>query len=213
MRDESRNPFLPPSEPRIRVRLIAGLTLGVVALAAAITFAVIALAPPADPTPSGPATALPDVAAEQLALPPIGVEIYDWLNGLQMSLDGDARYGTVAISEDRETVTITWHGEPSDELAAIIDEAPDTITVALQHAEFLPGELNALVVRTPGLIPDFQVAMAGMENDGSGIWVGIVELPDGNSLADVGTAFAEALGRPDVPVRVELSGAVMPING
>ncbi|WP_157157634.1 hypothetical protein [Diaminobutyricimonas sp. LJ205] len=212
--------------------MVIGVALvGVVAATVIVTAAVAGSGPGSgsgpqgwpDPAPDGLATPYPDVVApemitpdgftEELALPPISAGTFDWLNRLQLTMSNDPRFGTVAISEDRATVTITWHGEQSPELSALIGEAPDGLAVAIQQAAFPPGELNALVQRSIGLLPNIQVAMASMENDGSGIWIGIVELPNGLTLEDVGTAFAEALGRPDVPVRVELSAGVMPISG
>jgi hypothetical protein len=235
MAREDRNPFVPRAQSRRRVGLMIGAAI--VGAAAAIAIVTAAVAGNGNGSPGGqqpdaapggpimlvpetlppemiaPELTGPDAFPEELALPPISTGTADWLTRLQMSMDNDPRFGTVAISEDRATVTITWHGEPSAELSSLIGEAPDELAVVIQQAAFVPDELNALVARTPRLIPDIQVAMAGMENDGSGIWIGILELPAGRSLADVGTAFAEALGRPDVPVRVELSGAVTPLPG
>jgi hypothetical protein len=100
-------------------------------------------------------------------------------------------------------------------LHELIAEAPEALTVVVHPAAFRPAELNALVQRAvaQGLVPGVQVAMAGPANDASGINIGILELPTEWTLERLGTAFAQALGRPDVPVTVEVSGAVIPISG
>ncbi len=157
-----------------------------------------------------------DQLREELALPPIDLETMQWLDRLQGELTGDANFGSPAISKDRSRVTITWYGTPSARLEEMVAEAPEKLTVVIQPAVFRPAELNELAQRavtTKGLVPGVQVAMGGPAPDASGITIGIVKLPAGRTLEQLGTAFAQALQRPDVPIAVEVSGTVVPING
>lgn len=157
-----------------------------------------------------------DQLQEELALPPIDLETMEWLDRLQGELAGDANFGSPAISKDRSTVTIPWYGTPSAGLEGLIAGAPEKLTVVIQPAAFQPGELIELAQRAvsaQGLVSGVQVAMGGPAPDASGITIGIVELPVGRTLEELGTAFAQALQRTDVPVAVEVSGAVTPISG
>ena len=157
-----------------------------------------------------------DQLTEELALPPIDLETMQWLDRLQGELTEDANLGSPAISKDRSTVTIIWYGKPSARLEELVAEAPEKLTVVIQPAVFRPAELNALTQRavtTPGLVPGVEVAMGSPAPDASGITIGIVELPAGHTLPQLGIEFAQALQRPDVPITVEVSGTVVPING
>jgi hypothetical protein len=116
----------------------------------------------------------------ELALPSMDIETMDWLNTLQMDLMGDGNFGSPSISDDRTTVTIVYFGEPSTQLASLVEQAPEAITVVITSAPFRPADLNELVqkaISAPGLVPGVDVSMAGPENDSSGIHLGIVELP------------------------------------
>lgn len=156
-----------------------------------------------------------DESVEDLAYAPIAVETGEWLDRLQNAVAGDPSFGTVAISADRGTVTITWYGDPSDTLRHHLDAAPDDLEVVLQPAAFVPAELAELVglAMTPDLVPGVKVALGGVENDASGIHLGIHELPAGTTLDQVGRDVAAAIGRPDVPVSVEVTGPVVPLGG
>ena len=156
-----------------------------------------------------------DQVREQLTLPPVDLETMEWLDRLQGELDGDANFGSPAISDDRRSVTVVWYGAPSVRLEALVAEAPEKLTVIIQPAGFRPGELSELArraVTTQGLVSGVQVSMGGAAPDASGIMIGIVELPAGRSLEQLGSAFAQALQRPDVPVAVEIS-TIVPVNG
>ncbi|MHA6695924.1 hypothetical protein [Homoserinimonas sp. A520] len=146
----------------------------------------------------------------------IDAETMTWIDRLQRELGDDENFGSPAISRDRSTVTITWFGEPSARLQGLIAEAPEELTVVIQSAAFRPAELAELVrlaVATPGMVGGVEVAMGSPAVDGSGITIGIVELPAGRSLEQLGIDIAEALGRTDVPVTVEVSGRIVPIRG
>ncbi|HYI34724.1 MAG TPA: hypothetical protein VEX88_14785 [Glaciibacter sp.] len=215
MGDQGEGASTPPT-PRRRSMVLpeAGIAFVLAVAVSAVVFA------PQTESPGPGAVVTGDVPehslGEILTLPPIDLATMEWLDRMQTAVASDPDYGTVAISEDRLTVTVTWFDEPSDTLHAFIDEAPTPIVVMIQPAAFRPIELKELATRavsTPALVPGVQVAMGAMENDGSGIMVGIVELPPGRSLTDVGTEFASALGRADVPVNVEVSGEIVPISG
>lgn len=157
-----------------------------------------------------------DQLTEELALPPIDLETMQWLDRLQGELTGEANFGSPAISKDRSTVTIIWYGTPSVRLEELVSDAPEKLTVVIQPAVFRPAELNELTQRavtTQGLVPGVEVAMGSPAPDASGITIGIVELPAGRTLPQLGIEFAQALQRPDVPISVEVSGTVVPING
>jgi hypothetical protein len=135
---------------------------------------------------------------------------------LQGELTGNANFGSPEISKDRSTVTIVWYGAPSARLEELVADAPEELTVVIKPAVFRPAELNELTQRavtTQGLVPGVEVAMGSPAPDASGITIGIVELPAGRSLKQLGIEFAQALQRPDVPITVEVSGTVVPING
>jgi hypothetical protein len=154
-------------------------------------------------------------APETLLLPPIGVETMDWMTTVQTTLSGDPNFGAVAIDDTRSTVTITWFGDVTPALGAVLAEAPEEIEIVVQPADFSPGELQALVSRAmePGAVPGVQIAIGYVRNDASGLDFGIVELPANSSVEDVGRRIGEALQRTDVPINVEVSGAVVPLSG
>jgi hypothetical protein len=155
------------------------------------------------------------LSPEELSRPMIDAATSDWIEGLQTSVQDDPRFGSVAISEDRATVTITWFRDPSATLRAQMDVAPANLRVVVQAAAFPPAELQELVLEAmrPGLVPGIEVTSGGPENDGSGLQVGIVELPAGQTLEDVGHDIAAALERTDVPISVEVSGPVIAFSG
>ncbi len=159
---------------------------------------------------------VPPTDVEQPALPVVDGETTNWITELQLAFGNDPNFGTAAISEDRETVTITWFGDPSPTLTAMIDRAPSSLVVEVRPSKFKYGELGELVrtaVRTPGLVSGIEVTIGTVENDASGIRLGIVELPWFISEEQVAAAFAQALGRTDVPITVEVSGGVVAISG
>lgn len=139
----------------------------------------------------------------------------DWLDSLQTAVQDDPDFGSVAISEDRATVTITWFGEPSAALREQLDAAPAKVRTVVQPAAFRPAELQELVLEAmrPGAVPGVDVTIGGAENDGSGLRLSIEELPAGRTLEDVGHDIAAAIGRTDVPIAVEVSGPVLPLAG
>jgi hypothetical protein len=155
------------------------------------------------------------VSPEDLGHAVINATTSDWIEGLQTAVRDDPRFGSVAISEDRATVTITWFGDPSATLREQIDAAPAGLRVVVQAAAFRPAELQKLVLEamSPGLVPGIQVTTGGPENDGSGLRLSILELPAGQTLEGVGHNIATALERTDVPISVEVSGPVTAITG
>ena len=157
-----------------------------------------------------------DQLMEELALPPVDLETMKWLDRLQGELTEDANFGSPTISTDRSTVTVIWYGMPSARLEELVAEAPEKLNVITQSAAFRPAELNALTQRavaTRWLVPGAEVAMSSPAPDASGITIGIVALPTGHTLEQLGIEFAQALQRPDVPITVEVSGAIVPFNG
>ena len=200
------------------------LTLSGIGLCAVVALSGCAAAVP---LPSGPpveaemllleeSLVIEDQLTEELALPPIDLETMQWLDRLQGELAEDANFGSPAISKDRSTVTIIWYGTPSARLEELVAGAPENLTVAIRPAVFRPAELTDLAQRAvtiPGLVPGAEVAMGIPAPDASGITIGIVELPAGRSLEQLGIEFAQALQRPDVPITVEVSGTIVPFNG
>lgn len=153
--------------------------------------------------------------AEELGHAAIDATTAEWIESLQTAVRNDPNFGSVAISADRATVTITWFSEPSVTLRTQIDAAPADVEVVVQSAAFRTGELQDLVLKAmrPGLVPGVQVTTGGPENDGSGLRFTILELPAGQTLEDVGHDIATALERTDVPISVEVSGPVTAISG
>lgn len=223
--DDQTPPAGSTAPARSRIRLVpagvAVVLVGLVGGGAALAVAMTSHGP--GQAPSGPhtiatieATIPSDLAeGETLAYPPIETEVMAWLDRLQLAVMSDPDYGTTAISLDRTTVTVTWFGEPSATLREHLDAAPDGITVLVHAAAFPPAELQQLVVQAmgEGFLPGVQIAMGGVENDGSGIDFGVAEMPEGSTLEQLAADIAAALQRPDVPVRVEESGPVIPISG
>ena len=157
-----------------------------------------------------------DQLTEEWALPPVTLETMEWLDRLQGELTEDANFGSPAISTERSTITVIWYGTPSARLEELVAEAPEKLNVVIQPAAFRPAELNALTQRaltTQRLVPGAEVAMSSPASDASGITIGIVELPTGRTLEQLGVEFAQALQRPDVPITVEVSGTIQPFNG
>lgn len=176
----------------------------------------VATAPPEriqvpDLVPGAEASPAPEV----LHLPPVDDASLAWLDRLQTAVQDDPDFGSVAISRDRTTVTITWFGEPSATLREQMDTAPEKLRVVLQAAAFRPAELRELVLEAmrPGRMPGVQITSGGPENDGSGLRLGISELPDGRTPQDVGHQIAAALDRTDVPISVEVTGYVAAFTG
>lgn len=141
-------------------------------------------------------------------------DVMRWQTALQSAFHSDPNFGSPAISQDGAVFTIVWYGQPTDALRSHVAAAPAGLDVVIHPADFPPGELQQLVVRAmkPGLVPGVQFVLGAVENDSSGIRLGLAEEPE-TALEEIGTAVADALGRPDVPVRVEVSGAVVPIVG
>ena len=155
------------------------------------------------------------LAPEELGYSVIDSATVDWIDSLHTAVQDDPDFGSVAISEDRATVTITWFGEPSAALRQQLDAAPAKVRTVVQPAAFRPAELQELVLEAmrPGAVPGVEVTSGGAENDGSGLRLGILELPAGRTLQDVGHDIAAAIGRTDVPIAVEVSGPVLPLAG
>lgn len=154
--------------------------------------------------------------SERPTLPPIDGVIMEWIDEVQSRLYYDERFGTLAISDDRSAVTIGWFGEPSEELRMLVDDAPADLEVTVYPTDFTQGELQKLVsaAMVQGLVPGVSVAVGYVQNDGSGIHLGIVDEPRGGvTLDDVADAFAKALGRPDVPITIKVSGEIVPLSG
>lgn len=168
-----------------------------------------------EPVPEKSLVPEDNLALEWLDSAPMDAATIDWIDSLQTAVQDDPNFGSVAISEDRTTVTITWFGEPSATLREQIDAAPAKVRAVVQPAAFRPAELQELVQEAmrSGLVPGIEVTSGGPENDGSGLQLSIAELPAGRTLQDVGHDLAAALGRSDVPITVEVSGPVIPFAG
>lgn len=164
-------------------------------------------------TPS-PSAIPPAVHGEVLHAPPMDIETLDWMTEVQAVLQGDPRLGALAIDESRSKVTVTWFGEPGDTLQKLVARAPSGIDVVVQPADFLPRDLQGMVARVmePDAVPGVQMAMGHAGNDGSGLEFGVIELPRGLTENDVVTLIAEVLQRPDIPITVTVTGAVMPVG-
>lgn len=212
----------PPAPARRRTRLV--LAAVGVACVGGLAAAAAMLAASADRTPPG--SVLPPVEqaveptlapglqpGEDLAYGAVDIETMTWLTDLQGALTNDPGFGAVALSPDRGTVTITWFGDPSATLQEQIAAAPEGLVVVVQPADFAPAELQQLVgqAMVPGLLPGIRVTMGGVDNDGSGLFIGIEELPQGRTVDEVAQQLADALGRPDVPITVEV-GQVTPAS-
>lgn len=220
-------PDLQPSSKRRRTVIItsaavlAAIAIGVIAIFTAKGFTDADAQPQDEQTimlieeTLPPGLELADPSELDALSDPIDIELLEWQNSLQTELSGNPNLGALAISPDRTVFTITWYGAPSTALEQQIAAAPDGLEVVIQPADFPPAELQQLVTDAmrPGLISGVEIALGGVENDGSGIHLGLVEEPDGQSLADVTEAIAAALQRTDVPIRVEVTGSVIPIAG
>lgn len=208
-----------PAPVRRRPRLVptVAVLVGLGVLVAAGTLAA-GRTPPRSALPlvafSAEPTLPPDAEpGEDLAYGAVDVETMTWLTDLQAALAGDPGFGTVALSPDRSTVTITWFGEHSTALQEQVAAAPAGVAVVVHPADFPPADLQELVGRAmvPDLLPGIRVTMGGTENDGSGLRIGIEELPRGRTLDEVAAQLADALGRPDVPITVEVAD-LMPVG-
>ena len=222
------SPTLPdPASPRRRRTIIAISTAaGVAAIAVVGVLTAQALsapetAPPAPPqmelieeTPP-PGLVLADPEDVETQLRPMDLAVMQWQSDLQSVFAANPNFGSPSISPDGTVFTIVWFGEPSDALRDRIADAPEGLDVVIQPADFPPGELQQLVVRAmqPDFVTGVQLSTGMVENDASGLRFGIADDPDDRTLDDIGRTLADALGRPDVPVRVEVTGAVIPIPG
>ncbi|MEV8136622.1 hypothetical protein [Microbacterium aurantiacum] len=160
-------------------------------------------------TPS-PSTLPPTDHGEVLHAAPVTVETLDWMTEVQAILHDDPRLGAVAIDESRSTVTVTWFGEQDSTVEELIARAPGGLEVVVQPADFLPGDLQDMVVDAmqPDAVPGVEMTLGHARNDGSGLEFGIVELPGGLTESDVAALIAESLERPDIPITVTVTGAV-----
>ncbi|MBU1250539.1 MAG: hypothetical protein KJ659_01760 [Actinobacteria bacterium] len=217
---------LPPPAPRRR-RLTVLTAVGIVCVGGIIAAGAI-YAASASQTPREskfplmeytteptlpPDLRLVDEFDEGLVSDAIDLDVMNWLNGLQLAVMNDPNFGTVAISPDRMTVTITWYRELSTTLQQQIDLAPDGIEVVIQPAAFQPADLQELIARAmvPDLLAGIRITMGGAENDGSGLRFGIWELPKGGTLDGIAEQLAHAIGRPDIPITVEVA-QIVPAN-
>lgn len=215
------------SRPRRRAILAAAVVLGTVCITAVVIGVANAPADPG-PAPSGipqlqlveetlpPGLVLPTAPEEmEFSDSPVDAAVMHWQTELQLAFQGDPNFGSPEISPDGAVFTITLHGEPSAALKKHIERAPEGLDVAIRAADFPPGELRELLPEAmkPGLVPGIDIVMGSVENDGSGLRFGLAAQPEGMTLEEIGQAIGEALELTGVPVRVEISGAVIPING
>lgn len=220
-------PELRPGSSRRRTVIITSAAIAaVIAIGVIAMFAAKSIAEADDQLPGGPKImVIEETVPPGLELidprklenlgEPMHLEVMEWQNSLQAEFYGNPNFGALAISPDGAVFTITWHGAPSAALEQHIAAAPDGLEVVVQPADFPPAELQQLVAEAmkPGLISGVEIAMGGVENDGSGIHLGLTEEPEGQSVADVAEAIGAALDRTDVPIRVEVTGGVIPITG
>lgn len=212
-----------PRRRRFVVLVVAGALVAGGLATAGVVYAASRPAPPEARFPLVERTVLPvlppdlrliDEFDETLSLDAIDIDTMNWLNALQFAVMNDPNFGTIAISPDRTTVSITWFGEPSVTLQQQTDAAPEGLKVVIQPAKFQPAELQELIMQamSPGLLPGIRVTMGGAENDGSGLRFGVWELPSGSTPEGVAEQLADALGRPDVPIVIEIA-QIVPADG
>ena len=94
-------------------------------------------------------------------------EVYDLLERLGAAAGDSPDFGTTGLSLDRTRVTVRWFGELPAAVRAVLDAAPEGLTVTVAPTAFRPGDLRAeaerLAAENPGVVG---AAAARPEGDG-----------------------------------------------
>lgn len=195
-------------------RLVGKSLIFAAALALLPTAAVAAT--PSDDLPEPPIIEAPDPASptdieKYLTLPAISIEQADWMTKVQEVLGSDPNFNSIAIAEDRESMTVTWHGVPSDGLNELLSVAPADTRVTVAASKFPGGKLRELVLRAVerGQFNGSRVVSGFANLDGSGITLDV--LSEGDTRRKAQADIAEELGSGAVPVAVNTArGPVQP---
>lgn len=142
--------------------------------------------------------------AQHLIFPVVSVEQADWMTEVQDVVGHDENFTSVAISLDRTSMTVTWHGEPSAQLKDLLAAAPSDVRVDVAASAYPGGRLRDLIHRAfeQGQFDGFRVVSGGMNNDGSGITLDVVS--KGATQDHVRDDIAAAIGSGDIPVTINL---------
>ena len=105
---------------------------------------------------------------EFVRYPGTRAEVYDLLERLSAAAGDSPDFGTTGLSLDRTRVTVHWFGELPDAVRAVVDAAPEGLTVVVAPTAFRPGELRAEAERLAGENPGV-VGAAAARPEGDGI--------------------------------------------
>jgi len=125
---------------------------------------------PAAETPPGSSPA-PLTVELDTALPSVPADLMTWATATQAALVDEAAFLTVRISDDRESAQVFWHGDPTPELTAVLEEAPTTYGIEITQTAYLPGDLReaARELLATGSISGQEVTATWPNPDGTGV--------------------------------------------
>ncbi|WP_454728861.1 hypothetical protein [Cellulosimicrobium protaetiae] len=153
---------------RVSIAAVAATLFGASAtLAAADEPPDVRVVPDVEVVPDPDAGIDPNRLEDLLTHEPIAEDLANTIETIQRTYGEDDRFGTVALSKDRQRVSVTWYGDvPAD---IVSDPAVDVVQAAA-----LPGELRRAAQDLAGTEWDGrEIVGAGVEVDGSGISVDI----------------------------------------
>lgn len=113
--------------------------------------------------------------SEHLAYPAITVEQADWMTKVHESVEDDPNYTSMAISLDRKSMSVTWHGTPSPELEALLAAGPPDTELIVIPSVYPGGLLRALLADAwEHQFAGFRIVAGSVNVDGSGITFDVV---------------------------------------
>ncbi|GGE98400.1 hypothetical protein [Mycetocola zhadangensis] len=146
---------------------------------------------------------------EALTLPAIPLEVAEYTDSLQAGLAENPQFNVVEISEDRKNVIVWWHGEESEQLSALVNEAPDElVTTSIAQTMYLPGDLKSAAKKIMSDGADLGVVGVSTPKDGSSLKVSVSSPASKRSGSD-----SEAIqSLSTLPVVIEESAGFAPAN-
>ncbi|TWH75056.1 hypothetical protein JD78_03607 [Modestobacter roseus] len=151
---------------------------------------------------------LPPELLEELALPPVSMDVYGLIERVRAAAGNSPDFGDVEIGRDRTQLIVRWHGRLPAAVQAVVDDpgVPE-IEVVVEQTRFPVGELRAEASRLIGAHPDL-IAGIGARPAGDGLDV-LVR----TSAVDAAGGADEALARGGVTSRFPLfaeAGEIVP---
>lgn len=148
--------------------------------------------------------------SEHLAYPAMTVEQADWMTKVHESVEDHPDYTSMAISLDRKSMSVTWHGTPSPELEALLAAGPPDTELIVIPSVYPGGLLRALLADAwKHQFVGFRIVAGSVNVDGSGIKLDVVS--EGATQNQAHDDIVAGIESHEIPVTVNLvSGDLIP---